>query len=141
MPNFIFLTRPNLQILGKTHTVVFPISGFLINGYIDMKLGVAKLNKRRKKCQKGLTLTSCRQFVMSLSFFKIMVNLERHGSWIPDTYSVKLIFSLIKTFCGTRNESRTKKSLTQLSRYCFEYRCCFYQKKTNFLVKKNVDIS
>ena len=120
MPNFIFLTRPNLQILGKTHTVVFPISGFLIKGYIDMKLGVAKLNKRRKKCQKGLTLTSCRQFVMSLSFFKIMVNLERQGSWIPDTYSVKLIFSLIKTFCGTRNESRTKKSLTQLSRYCFE---------------------
>ena len=33
----VFLTRPNLQILGKTQTGVFPISGFLVNPY-KMKL-------------------------------------------------------------------------------------------------------
>ena len=32
----------------------------------------------------------------------------------------KVIFSFIVTFCLTKNENRTKKSLTQLSHYCFE---------------------
>ena len=29
--NLVFFTRPSLQILGKTQTGVFPISGFLVN--------------------------------------------------------------------------------------------------------------
>ena len=29
--NFVSLNRPTLQILGKTQTGVFPISGFLVN--------------------------------------------------------------------------------------------------------------
>ena len=29
--NLVSLIRPSLQILGKTHTDVFPISGFLVN--------------------------------------------------------------------------------------------------------------
>ena len=36
------------------------------------------------------------------------------------TLSVILIFSLIVTFYLTKTENRTKKSLTQLSYYCFE---------------------
>ena len=31
VPNLVSLTRLSLQILGKTHTGVFPISGFLVN--------------------------------------------------------------------------------------------------------------
>ena len=31
MPNFVSITRPSLQILGKTQTLVFPISEFLVN--------------------------------------------------------------------------------------------------------------
>ena len=42
------------------------------------------------------------------------------GSQIPDALSVKLIFSLTMTFYLTKIENRTKTSLTQLSKYCFE---------------------
>ena len=34
--------------------------------------------------------------------------------------SAKFMFSLIVTFYLTKNENGTKKSLTQLSQYCFE---------------------
>ena len=33
---------------------------------------------------------------------------------------VKLMFSLLETCYLTKSENRTKKSLTQLSHYCFE---------------------
>ena len=63
MPNLVSITRPSLQILGKTQTGVFPISGeYLIkeNCYnsrtsddIDMKLGpVTKLGTRDKTTSK-----------------------------------------------------------------------------------------
>ena len=63
---------------------------------------------------------SCRKIVTSLSFFQFMANLEQSGSQIPDAESAKLMFSLIVTFYLTKSENRTKKSLTQLSQYCFE---------------------
>ena len=56
MPNLVSPTLPTLQILDKTQTEVFPISGFLVNllrpktsDGIDMKLGpVTKFDKRNK---------------------------------------------------------------------------------------------
>ena len=88
-----------------------------------MKLGpVTKLDKRDKTGQKNLKMTSCRQIVTSLSFFRFMVNLQQSGSQIPDAQSVKLAFSSIVTFYLTKTEYRTKKSLTQLPDYCFEQR-------------------
>ena len=63
---------------------------------------------------------SCWKIVTSLSFFQFMANLEQSGSQIPDAESAKLMFSLIVTFYLTKSENRTKKSLTQLSQYCFE---------------------
>ena len=36
------------------------------------------------------------------------------------TESAKVMLSLILTFCLTKTKSRTKKSLTQVSHYCFE---------------------
>ena len=81
-----------------------------------MKLGpVTKINKRNKT-----TSTSFQKIVTSLSFFKFLANLEQSGGWIPDTESAKVMFSIIVTFFLTKTENRTKKYLTQLSRYCFE---------------------
>ena len=112
---------------------VFPISGFLVNPLkipchnsrtsddIDMKLGpVTKLNKRNKTTSKNLMMTSFWEVATSLSFFGFLANLEQSGGLIPDTESAKVIFSVIVTFCLTKTENRTKKSLTQLSNYCFE---------------------
>ena len=39
---------------------------------------------------------------------------------IPDTEPAKVMFSVIVTFCLTKTENKTKKSLTQLWHYCFE---------------------
>ena len=49
-----------------------------------------------------------------------MANLEQFGNQIQDAWSVILKFSLTVTFYVTKTENRTKKSLTQLSYYCFE---------------------
>ena len=88
---------------------------------IDMKLGsVTKIDTRNKITSKKLTMTSCQKIVTSLSFFGFLANLEQSGGWIPDTESAKVMFSVIVTFCLTKTENRTKKSLTQLSHYCFE---------------------
>ena len=88
---------------------------------IDMKLGpVTKLDKRNKIIAKNLTITSCRQIMTSFSFFRFMANLEKSGSRIPDTQSVKLTFSLTVTFYLTKSASRTKTSLKQFSCCCFQ---------------------
>ena len=80
-----------------------------------MKLGPgAKLGKRNKTTPKNLPLTSCRENVTSLSIFRFLANLEQSGDRIPDTESAKVMFSVIGTFCLTKTENRTKKSLTLL---------------------------
>ena len=63
---------------------------------------------------------SCREIVTSLSFFGFLANSEQSGGRIPETESAKVIFSVKVTFFLTKTENRTKKSLTQLSHYCFE---------------------
>ena len=88
---------------------------------MDMKLGpLTKLDKKNKTTPKNVTMTLCRQIVPQLPFFPFLANLEQCGSRIPDTLSVKLIFSLIVTFYLTKYETELKKSLTLLSHYCFE---------------------
>ena len=84
-----------------------------------MKLGpVTKLDTKSKV--KKINNDVCRKNVTSLSFSRLLANLEQFGGWIPDRESVKVMFSLIVTFCLTKTEKRTKKSLTQLSRYSFK---------------------
>ena len=56
---------------------------------------------------------SCREIVTSLSFFGFLANLEQSGGRIPDTESAKVMFSVKVTFCLTKTENRTKKSLTE----------------------------
>ena len=86
-----------------------------------MKVGpVTKIDKTNKTTSKNLTLTSCWKIKMTLSFFRFLVKLEQSRGRIPDTESAKVMFSVIVSFCLTKTENRTKKSLTQLSHYCFE---------------------
>ena len=49
-----------------------------------------------------------------------MTDSEQSRSRIPGAWSVVLTFSLKATFYLTKTENRTKKSLAQLSYYCFE---------------------
>ena len=44
-----------------------------------------------------------------VAFFQFIVNVQPSGSRIPDAWSIKLKLSLIKTFCLTESENRTKK--------------------------------
>ena len=75
-----------------------------------MKLGpVTKLDKRNKIKSKKYY-----KIVTSLSFFGFLANLEQSGGRISEIESAKVIFSVIRTFCLTKTENRTKKCLTQL---------------------------
>ena len=89
---------------------------------LNMKLGAVTklLTRETNPHQKVLTMASFREIVTSLSFFKFLAYLEQSGDRIPDTESAKGMFSVKATFCLTKTENRTKKSLTQLSHYCFE---------------------
>ena len=74
-----------------------------------MKLGpVTKLDKRNMQPRKKLVITSCRQLVTSLLFFRYMTNLEQSRRRIPDAWSVKLTFALIVTCYLTKSQNRTK---------------------------------
>ena len=53
------------------------------------------------------------EIVTSLSFSRFLANLEQSGGRIPDTESAKVMFSVKVTFCLTKTENRTKKSLTE----------------------------
>ena len=131
MPNLVSLTHPSLQILGKTQIISnFQISGesFInkncrnsrTNHDIDMIVGpVTKLYKRNITVKKSIMM-SCQQIVTSLPFFWFITTLHPPQSWIPVAWSIKLTFSLTIPFYLTKTKNRTKKSLTDLSYYCFE---------------------
>ena len=75
-----------------------------------------------------------------LSFFGFLTNLEQSGGRILDIESAKVMFSVIVPFCLAKTENRTKKPLTQFSRYCFE-EICFFGIKALFFLQKNADYS
>ena len=86
-----------------------------------MKLGpVTKLDKRNKTTSKKIDIDAMSENCDVIAIFRILVNLEQSGSRIPDTESVKVMFSVIVAFCLTKTENRTKKPLTQLSHYHFD---------------------
>ena len=129
MPNLvplISLIYPSLQILGKTQTGVFLIwneNGHNSRTRHDIYMTfeqVTKLDKKNKATSKNLTMTSCQQIKTSLIFVLFLAILQPSGSRIPDAWSIKSTFPLIVTFYLTKPENRTKKSLTQISYYCFE---------------------
>ena len=100
---------------------------------------MTKFDKTKKATSKKLSMTSCQQIATPLSFYQFMANLEQSRSRILEPQSVKLTSSLITTFYLTKTAKRTKKSLTQLSHYCFQQRSIM-PKNADFLQKK-ADIS
>ena len=86
---------------------------------IDMRLG-PEVDKRNKTTSKKWVDNVRSKIVTSLLFFGFLDNLEQSRDRIPDTESTKVLFSVIVTFCLTKTENRAKKSLTQLSYYCFD---------------------
>ena len=86
-----------------------------------MKLGpVTKLDKRNKIISKNIVvevmLENCDVIVIFLTFGQFeAVQRPDSGQRVR-----KFMFSVIVAFCLTKTENRTKKSLTQLSHYCFE---------------------
>ena len=56
-----------------------------------------------------------------IAIFRILTNLEQSRGQIPDTESAKVMFLVIVAFCFTKTENTTKRSLIQLSHYCFFY--------------------
>ena len=93
-----------------------------ISNNIDIKLiSLTKLDKGNmttSKFDNGVISVNCDVN----SVFQFMDNLEQFGSRIPDAWSIKLTYSLIVSFCLTKPENRTKKSLKQFSKYCFDGR-------------------
>ena len=109
----------------------FRISGQFLNkknchnsrtsDHIDIKLGpVTKIDKKNKTHQKKIYVDVMSEIMTSLSFSGFLANLEQSCDRIPNTESANVMFLVIGTFCLTKTENRTKKSLTQLSHYCFE---------------------
>ena len=83
-------------------------------------LPVTKIDKRNrttsKKFDVDIMSENCDVIVIFLDFWPIWSSPEAEFG----TESAKVMFSEIVTFCLTKTESRTKKSLTQLSHYRFE---------------------
>ena len=123
VPNLTPLTRPSLQVLGKTQTGVFHkiLSYSRTNHDIDMKLGpITKFDKRNptmsKKFDDYAMPANCDVIVFFLIYGQFAAN------WKPDTGRIvgKLTFSLTTIFYLTKTENRTKKCRTELPYYCFE---------------------
>ena len=85
-----------------------------------MKLrSVTTLAKRKKSTSKNFDDDAMSENREVIVFFLIFVQFR--AVWrIPDTESAEVTFSVTVAFCLTKTEKRTKKSLTQLSHYCFE---------------------
>ena len=62
--------------------------------------------KRGTECiQARLKMASCRQNMMTSSFFQSAATLEQTESRIPDAWSIFLSLSLKMTFCLTKTEN------------------------------------
>ena len=94
MSNLVFITRPSLQILGKTQMGVFPISDQSLikenchnsrtSDEIDMKLGpVTKLDKRNKTTSKKCDVDVMSENCDVIGIFRIF---GQFGAiWRPDS--------------------------------------------------------
>ena len=116
MSNLVSITRSSLRVLGKAQTGVFLIKqnchSSRTSDDIDMKLGsVTKLDKGNKTRSKKID-------------DDIMPKVQSSARIVCK----KCTFSLTVTFYLTKTENRSKKSLTQLSRYCFEKNVSFFAK-------------
>ena len=134
MPNLVSLTCNSFQILGKTQTGIFLISGTSGQSLIKencqnsrtrddigMKFEQStKFNKRNKtrlnQFDDDVMPANCDIIAIFLIYGQFGAILKRDSrSIICKTY----IFIKV-TFYLTKTGNRTKKSLTHLSHFCFE---------------------
>ena len=86
-----------------------------------MKLGpVTKLDKRNKTTSKKFDVDVMSENCDVIVIFRIFGQFGAVRRPDSGTESAKVMFSVTVTFCFTKTENRTKKSLTKLSHYCFE---------------------
>ena len=124
--NLVSLTCPSLQIMGKTQTEVFQISGFLVKSLtnenyhnsrngddIDIKLGpVIKIDKGNTTSKKKTTKW-CRQIMTTLSLSKLKAELKISNTALILLLWVKIIFlPKMLTFCKNADISKIKGSWT-----------------------------
>ena len=84
-----------------------------------MKLGpVTKLDKWNKKTSEKIDVDVVSENCDVIAIFRIFGQFGAIQRL--DSEPAKVMFSVIATFCLTKTENRTKKSLTQLSHYYFE---------------------
>ena len=120
---------------------VFRISRYLVNllqtsNDFDMKLGpVTKLDKKNTARSKNLTMASCQQVMMSLSFYQFMANLEQSGGWILDAWCIKLVFSLIVSFT-LQKLKKELKNLEHSSNIIVLSKGTIFAKNADFFAKK-----
>ena len=133
VPNLVSITHPT-QSLDIGQNSDWGISDFWISGQslikenchnsrtiddIDMKLGpVTKLDKWNKKTSEKIDVDVVSENCDVIAIFRIFGQFGAIQRL--DSEPAKVIFSVIVTFCLTKTENRTKKSLTQLSHYYFE---------------------
>ena len=140
MPILVSLTRPILQIFGKTQTGVFSISGFLVNP-LSKKIiltWVTKLDKRNKATSKmfydKVMSANCEVIVVFPIYVKFRVIPKPHSGYV-----VKLTFLLIVIFYLTKTENRTKK-ISNIALTLVLWVTFYFCQKWWFL-QKNADIS
>ena len=86
-----------------------------------MKLGPAtNLDKRNKQASKKFDVDVVSENCDIIVIFWIFGQFGASRGRIPDTESLKVMFSVMVIFCLTKTENRTKKFLTQFSHSCFE---------------------
>ena len=107
MLNLVSLTQSSIQILEKPYAGRgMGSSEFLVESLIyknpEQVMIFTKnlhrqlnLTRETRLCQKKLTMTTCRQIMMSSLFSRLMVDLEQSGTWILVAWSVISTFSLI----------------------------------------------
>ena len=83
---------------------------------LDQQLNLTSVTKQCQKIDNDILPLNCDVIII----FPIYGQFGAMGNRIMNAWTVQPTFSLIVTFYLTNTENRTKKSLTQLSQYCFD---------------------
>ena len=117
MPNLVFLTRPGLQILGKTQTGVFSISGFLVSPWHETWTSNLTWQEKKitsKKIWRWRHFGNCEVIAIFSIYGKFGATRKLDSKRIVCKTYLFINGNLLSY------KNRTKKSLTQLSHYCFD---------------------
>ena len=140
-PNLVSQLCVSLQILDKIWRGNFRSTNFWSNPFIALTpepimILTWNLTIENSKVKKKLKATSCWQIMVSSSLFQLMFNLEQSRTHIPNKWSIIFKFSLIVVFFLAKTESRTERSLGQLS-FISLSKASIFAKNNNADINKN----